>query len=45
MREVHENLKAVLNDFVALVPLQVCDEANAARIVFVGRIVKALRGR
>jgi hypothetical protein len=40
--EIDQDLQAALNDVVRLQPLDVRDEADAARIVLVARIVQAL---
>ena len=45
MREVFENGKALAHDRVGFAALDVRDEAEAARIVLVPRIVEALRAR
>ncbi|AJX01694.1 hypothetical protein BM45_3124 [Burkholderia mallei] len=43
--EVLEDLQALLDDFVALLALDVSDEADAAGVVLVLRVVQTLRGR
>ena len=43
--EVLEDLQALLDDGVGLVALDVGDEADAAGVVFVGRVVQAGRGQ
>ncbi len=42
--EVLENLQALLDDLVAFLALDVSDEADAAGVVFVLRVVQTLRG-
>ena len=42
MRQVLENEQAVAHDLVRLLALHMCDEADAAGVMFVARIVKAL---
>jgi hypothetical protein len=41
--EVLEDQQALLDDLVALLPLDVRDEADAAGVVLIGRVVEALR--
>jgi hypothetical protein len=43
--EVFQNLEPLLHDPVALAAEHIHDEADAARVVFVGWIVEALGGR
>ena len=45
MRQVFEDLQALRDDRVAFAALDVRDEAQAARVVLVGGVVQALRGR
>jgi hypothetical protein len=42
--EVFENLQALLDDLVAFLALDVSDEADAAGVMFVLRVVQTLRG-
>ena len=43
MLKVEQHLKAVLDDLVALLALDVGDKAKAARVVLLGGLIKALR--
>ena len=43
MRQVDQNLDALENDVVRPLALEIGNEANAAGIVLVARVVKALR--
>jgi hypothetical protein len=46
MREIDENLKALIDDRVALVATQARDEAHATCVMLVARIIEALgRGK
>jgi hypothetical protein len=42
--KVEEDLERVLDDARGLAPLQIDNEADAARVVLMSRIVEALRG-
>ena|SRR5438132_2614373 len=45
MRQVNQNLNALLNDLVALLTANAGDKADAASVVLVRRIIKTLRRR
>jgi hypothetical protein len=45
MGEVNQNLEPFANDVVALFALDACNQAHAARVVFIARMVEALRLR
>src|SRR3989442_16030527 len=45
MRQVDQNLNALLNDLVALLTANAGDKADATRVVLLRRIIKTLRRR
>jgi hypothetical protein len=45
MGEVDEDLKALADDLVTLLAFDVCDQSHAAGIVFIARMIEALRLR